>query len=381
MKFRKTAAVILFAVMVMTLAAGNFGCKKTDLTATEFCVMNGYENYSDLEKTLMNDNIFGRATICKDGNYVTEGEGSMKLDLDFNSEFTASGQFACVFKLNVDRYDEKFRWLDNLTDICIDIYNAQGEEYDFYIGVFGDQNKCWLSDGATVAANSWNFITIPLKPWFFEKDTLVREYRFYIDGVTESPSKKATFYVDNIRLGVGAEGVFSPSAVPAQKTGENEILDFDTVSDLDYLLARQSVADGEFLPFVSLKQSPNIKTGEKQGSLKVGFNRTHAWGLVYIEGNGYDVIVHESLLSGIVNPKSVSVICSNPDSLTHGVTLIAQSGGQNYSQKVYVKSGATEKIELNLDGVSSLESLSIRIDSWNLTDSGHLYFAELRYVS
>lgn len=380
MKFKKIIAVMLSAVCAL-IAAGSSGCKKSAPAATEFCVMNGYENYSDLEKTLMNDNIFGKATICKDGNFVTEGEGSMKLDLDFDSEFTASSQFACVFKLNVDRYDEKFRWLDDITDICIDIYNAQGTKYDLYVGVYGDQNKCWLSDGAKIAANGWNFVDIPVKPWFFEEDTLVREYRFYIDGVTESEEKKATFYVDNIRIGVGAEGVFSPRELPAQSAGENEILDFDCADDLDYILSVQSVADGEFLPFLSVGQSPYVKIGENSGALKVGFGRTHAWGLVYVEGNGYDISVHESLLSKIANPKSVGIVCYNPDSTVHGVTLTAQSAGRIYSQKVYVESGATEKIELVVDGASGLDSLSLRIDSWNLTDSGCLYFAQLRYVA
>ncbi len=340
-------------------------------------LMNGYENYEDLRRTYMHTNIFGKATLCNDAQYVTQGQSSMHLEINGVSDFVSENQYVCMFKYVIADYDSEFGWIDKITEYGMDIYNADEREYTLYFTAMGDAEKSYFVEAVTLTADSWNHIRIQAKPWFFETDTMVKEYRCYLGGIYDTDEKKAELYVDNVTVAIGGD-----TAMPeiVRNGNDKEILDFNRVGHLDGVLAKNAVANSSFLPHVGVKHNPAIQIGEKAGVLEAVFDRTSGWGEMYYDGNGYDIVVHSSLLNGLNAVKSISIVCKNPDMSEHGVTLIATEGKKTYQQKSYVGAGETKTLTLNVSGSTALDGLTIRIDSWNQARASRLYFADLRYA-
>ena len=376
---RKVIAYLLLISSVFTSAVLT-SCKEE--IKTERHLMNGYESYSDLDKTLMNDQIQGKANLNDELEFVTEGSSSLKLELDYLSEYTDSSMFGTKITYVANRYDDVFTYLNDVKMIGVDIYTANDEEFEFFFGAYGEQDLCYFNDGQTLIANSWNYIRIPVKQYFFETTTLAKEYRFHINGVSLLEDKKADFYIDNLFFDINQS-----FDTPKIETQENEILSFATPTHLDAIMTKNAVDAYEFLPHMFVEQAPNVSIGDKKGGLKVTFARTHAWGDMYVDdsveegkdNNGYDIVVHKSLLGKIATAKSVSLVCYNPEATVHTVMLIGKKGKTEYVSKIDVAPDATEKVTLPL--TAALDYLAIRIGSWNVVSDSHLYLRDLCYAN
>lgn len=352
-------------------------CKKDVKNITDVQLMNGYESYKDLEKTMMQGNrLFGRATLCQEQAYVTQGNSCMKLEVDMNAEFASPYQSFNVFEYVAEDYGSQFTWLDTMKEIKLDIYNAEDREYTLYVSAEGEQNDVYFCDGAELVANSLNTVTIPIKPWFFEKDTAVKKFCFYIDGIQNTEDKLATFYIDNVRIGFNSQ-----AKMPDIEQADGEILSFSKVKHIDAVSTTRNPSSSEFLPFVRASQNPNLQIGKEKGVLEVSYGHTYAWGNWYIENDGYDIWVHKSILECVSSVKTLSVVCKNPESETRTVSLIAKSGSKTYEQKTDVTAKSTTSITLDFGkNVETVDELYIRIYGWNVVDTNVLYFADLQYT-
>lgn len=371
---KKTLIFITLIVCMITSILG-VGCKSN---VSEVCLFNGYETYSDLDKILMHDGIQGKANIVKDKNFVTQGNASLKIELDYLSEFTSSAMYATKIHYVASRYDEKFSWIDDVKEIGVDIYNDNDEQFEFFFGVYGEQELTMLNDGQTLIPNSWNYIRIPVKQWFFEEGTLVKEYRMYINGASRLEDRKATFYIDNFNFSMNEK-----FETPKVEVKDNQILSFNTPSELDMILVKNGVDVYELLPHVYVKHAPNKMVGDKKGCYEVTFSRSHYWGDMYVtddkafgaDSSGYDIILHESLVESLSGAKSVSLTCANPNPSIHDVTLIAKNGNKKYLSKIDLVGGETKTVTLQLP--NEIDYFAIRIGSWNVTEQCALYLRDL----
>ncbi len=368
--------ILIFITLLICLSTSilGVGCKSK---VSDVYVLNGYENYSDLDKILMYDGIQGKANINKDKKFVTQGEASLKIELDYLSEFTSSAMYATKIHYVANRYDDKFSWIDEVKEIGIDVYNDNDEQFEFFFGVYGEQEESILVDGQTLIPNSWNYIRVPVKQWFFKEKTLIKEYRMYINGASRLEDRKATFYFDNFTFSMNKN-----YKVPTVESVGNEVLSFDTPSALDLLLIKNAVDLYEFLPHVYVKQSPNVLIGDKKGGLEVTFSRTHYWGDMYInddkemgaDNSGYDIILYKDLVAKINGAKSVSLTCYNPNPTVHDVTLIAKNGKNEYLSRVDLSSGEIATLTLELP--SQIDYFAIRVGSWNVVDRCSLFLRD-----
>ena len=380
-------AGIFLAVSIFPLSGCGSG--NTSETSEMPQIMNGYEEYSDLLDTYMHNNISGKAEICRDETYITEGRGSMKLVVDLNGKATDKRkEHIAMWKYPISRYDEKFFKLDKISELGIDVYNADDREYTLYFAALGEglfDTLC--NSGYTLIADSWNHIRIRIKPWFFNSGTTVSEYRFYLAGVNEFFDKTATLYVDNLTVKTVGKTVAPEISADGGTAQEKEILDFDTVAHMDAVMQTTRLFYGDevwsqeaFIPYCKIRHLPTMQIGEKPGVLEAAFKRGDIFGEGWYNPEGYDIQIHSSVIKNISEAKSISLLCYNPDNYTHSVSLSAISGNNVYESTAAIEAGKLRKIVLDVSQCKSVDRLKINIADWNQAGDGCLYFAELRCV-
>lgn len=387
---KRNKSVFMMALMltlsVFLLALG--GCAGGGNALTEY-LMNGYEDYYDLAWTSVHGDLFGEISINDNKKYITEGNGSAKFALDYRSDFGSPDQNGDtlqtgIFKYEVSNYENTFKWLDKINSFSIDIYNDSAYEFDLYFAAGGDESAYFLSDGTVLAANGWNKLRFEVKPYFFGKDTAVKEYLFYLSGVEKIPDKKATLYVDNFRAEVYAKQPSVPTVGSTSELsfGGIELLDFDEAADTEFIVTTSNTKSVEFLPLFYTQFDPLFSVGEnKKGALKAVISQSHKEGLLWETGNGYDIRIHSEVLKKAAGAKTVAVTCFNPDTTAHYVTLVAGEGKKSAKTKAFVPSGGSVTVTLSdMNGILALDALTVRIDSWKLTGKSCLYFSQLRFT-
>lgn len=387
MNLRNIAFGVLAAVQLSaTFCLPACGESKVREAPTSY-VINGYEDYYDLAWTSIHGELFGEISVSDDANYITQGEHSAKFALDNDSDFGSPEQLGNTlnigsFKYQLVNYDEKFRWLDKIDRICIDIYNASDHELDIYFSAVAAGNNNLFTDGAVLAANSWNYLVFEIKPYLLEKDTAVQDYVFYLKGLENIPDRKATLYVDNFRADIYASSIAAPDVAQAPELnfGGIEILNFDGADDLSFIMTRNNAASEEMLPLFYARYDKTIKTFGESGALKINLEQSHKADDIWAEGQGYDIVVGLPVLKGISKPRLVGVDCANPSTVSHYVSLIVSSGKRTATVKKYVPARKTVHIEVDGLELDTVDALIIRIDSWKLTGKSQLYFSGLQYT-
>ena len=385
MRLRKVCLAV--AVISLVLALGPVACKKeTDVLRPTTYVMNGYESYDDLVWTAIHGELFGEITISNDPQFVTQGEHSAKFALNNESDFGSPDQngdrlLTGSFKYQVASYDEKFKWLDKIDRFCIDIYNDSDYDLDIYFSPTASGNVCLFTDGAVLAANSWNYLTFDVKPYLLEENTAVHEYVFYLKGMDAIPDQKATLYVDNFRADIYSEQ--PPAPQPNASTFHFdgiEILNFDDAGDTDFILTRNNASVAEMMPLFYARQEKSCTAFGEDGALCVYLERSHKSDDLWEEGQGYDIVVGAAALNGVRNPATVGVSCFNPSTTTQYVTLLVSSGDTVKTERAAVPAGEIVSVCADVGGFDTIDGLTIRIDSWKLTRKSRLYFGNLQYT-
>ena len=198
MKKRFLSCIMLTASFICSLG---FSACKEEAQKVSPILLNGYEEYNDMLMMDMVDYVRGRAQICNDEQYVAQGSGSLKLDIDFNIENTLyKFEHFTMWSIPIENLGDITVNLKEISEFSIDIYNANDEEFTFYLSATGKVNDVYFCEGYALNPNSWNHIKVQPKAWFFEADTNPTQLRFYVAGVNETSDKKATFYIDNFQM-------------------------------------------------------------------------------------------------------------------------------------------------------------------------------------
>lgn len=376
---KKTAFILALILAASCITFGGCSSERSSAeTGYEKILMNGYESYDDLRKTNMNDMYatYGSATLCTDKQYVSEGESSMKLELDFTSNSAPVYANTCGFKYALSEYESSFGWIDKISEFGMDIYNADAREYTINFVAVGDKESISFTAGATLAAETWNNVRFQFKPWFFEEDTMITEYRIYIEGITGTDDLTATLYIDNVAVYTGDN--VAPKIHNGNENGdEKELLDFDDAGDMDAVLTKCDLPLWGFVPRFSVSYNSSVQIGEKSGVMEARIDRSGTWGLAYTMGNGYDIRLLGSVAEKAHGAKELSIVCRNESYSERQVSLIVESNGVEYAETVYIGSGATKTIALDTSGIT-VDVVTVRIDSWKASEEGLLYFADLR---
>ena len=382
---KKIKFLILSAFFAFCCLTWVTACK-VPAPAKEPVLINGYESYGDLLTTTAFNTFYGNISLNYDSDFVTEGNGSGKFVLTYNDSGTYEN---IVDVLNVMSFgymasdlDERCRHIDKIDGVGVDIYNASDFEYEIYFAALAEDGSSFVCDGAVLASKAWNYLTFETKPWFFESNTLVSEYVFYIGGVADSPDRTATFYVDNLRFDLN-NGVSEPKpALPPEiNFSAIELLGFNDARDTDFVLTHTSSETSEIQPLFYCEYDKAISVRGRKGALRVRTERSHLLGIVYSEYEGYDIEILPSLLSKAKNAQTFVIDCYNPGRETQEVSLVASNENGYVSVKQKVAGGKTEQIVLdNVSSVGDITNLSIVIHNWKMTDRCDLYFSGLGFT-
>ena len=365
--------IIILAILFLASCFSFCGCAGDKEIYRKY-LMNGYESYDDLRRTNMIEMYaaYGTASLCTDKRFVSEGESCMKLALDLTSDNVSPSLNYCGFKYAMSEYENEFGWIDKITEFGMDIYNADEREYSVTLAVIGDHDSVVMTAGATLGMQSRSSVRFQLKPWFFEPDTMITEYRIYINGIADTENLKATLYIDNVAI------YYGNNSTPVIEGSEGEILSFDSPAETDAVLTKCDLPLWGFVPLFSASYDSTVKIGKTYGALEAKIDHSGTYGLAWSMGNGYDIYILEEIAKKASGTKTISVVCRNDTFSERGVSLIAVIGEREVVQKEYIASGVTKKIVLDVDG-AEIDGIILRIDSWKVSEEGLLYFADLRY--
>lgn len=382
---KKIETCFLSAVLTISCLLGLSACG-TAAPKQKTVLINGYESYNDLLTTTAFNTFYGNISINSDEEFVTEGKGSGKFVLDYGN----SGTYENISDiLNVMSFgymasdlEARLRYIDKIGSVSVDIYNASDFEYEIYFAALAEDGSSFVCDGAVLASQAWNYLTFDIKPWFFENDTLVYEYVFYVRGVEDTADRIATFYMDNLRF-ILNEDVSEPalSQSPEVNFSAVELLGFNDVRDTDFILTHTSSKTKEIQPLFYAEYESAVSIHGSRGALHVSMERSHLLGIVYSEYEGYNLEVLPSLLAEAKNAKTFVVDCYNPGRETQEISLIASNNAGSVSVKQKVAGGQTERIILNdVSSIGDVNGLTITIHNWKMTDRCDLYFSRLGFT-
>ena len=382
---KKIKILILNLVFIFCCSMGLSACGVSS-PAQETVLINGYESYNDLLITTAFNTFYGNISINSDANYVTEGSGSGKFVLNYNDSGTYENISDILdvmsFGYMASDLDERMRYIDKIGSVGVDIYNASDFEYEIYFAAVAEDGSSFVCDGAVIASNAWNYLTFEIKPWFFESDTLVHKYVFYVGGIADSPNRTATFYMDNLRFVLNnsvSEPV--PASPPEVNFSAIELLGFNDVRDADFILTHTSSETTEIQPLFYAKYDRAASINGSSGALRVSMDRSHLLGIIYSEYDGYDIEVLPSLLTQANNAQMFVIDCYNPGRETQEISLVASNKTGSVSVKQKVTGGKTERIVLNdVSSIGDVTDLTITIHNWKMTDRCDLYFSGLGFT-
>ena len=355
---------------VFPMAACNSASTADDKQAI---VINGYENYADLNATSSRGWMHGSIQINTDKKYVSQGQSSAHFSL-----IQSETRWVSYFKYETANYVEQLRWIDQIESFTFDVYNADDKDYRLYLSAVGDEDYVYASNGTTLVANAWNSVSFDIKPWFFEKDTYVKEYVFYVIGIEQS----ADLYMDNVRI-----TTYNGNAPKYTKTidkgfEEQELLSFYTEKDLQFIQTDCGKgSSNEVQRMLSLSHATDVQVGDSLGGMKVTFERCQLNGWSWANATPHTLKVDPRALVNATNATSFEIQCFNPNERDHVVILEAESGDRKASKRVIVPAGKTMKIVLsNLLGIERAENVYIRLDAWDVTSRQTLYFSDFNFT-
>lgn len=385
MKKIKRLMSFLAGIVIVSSILPFSSCNSEQVLGTETIVVNGYEKYQDLSFTTMRGWAQGKIELNTDKQYITEGNSSasffLKQDNDCLESLIWSRQeypWISFFKYETSLYPN-LRWIDQIKTFSFDIYNDSNLDYEVYLSAIGDAGYVYSSDGAVLVANSWNSVNFELKPWFFEKDTYVKEYAFYIVGIEES----AQLYIDNVRIEKydGNAPKYTETFDPTFE--EQELLTFATEKDVQFIQTECGIRGdvGEVISLLDVSYNPTVQVGNLYGAMQVNFNRCLLKGWSWAEDGAYALRVDPRILTNTQKAKSFEIRCFNPNQRAHVVTLEVEGGVRIASKRVRIDAMKTEKIQVsNLLGLSRVDNVYIRIDGWDVTSMQTLYFSGLYFT-
>lgn len=194
-----------------------------------------FDNYYELQQIRGWNNMLGVANVNTDPDYITEGSGSMRLDIygEYNSVnaypfFIIDCERSAVTKKNFSSYES----------ISLDVYNDTDKllHIKMHLNVYGYSGKIEDTNAETIelAPRQWTKATYGLEDGSVRKGFnnlqnvagVVVQFPEYRTSVNDTPN---TLYIDNMEGKIAA----SPANYnPARQSGE--LLYFENDGDINF---------------------------------------------------------------------------------------------------------------------------------------------------
>lgn len=256
---RKTSALLL-GLLCFALPA----CKQNDGEKT--LSVNSFENYDEM-RVAMPSGFVGSLDVNRDGAYITQGNGSMKVVLERTSGLATRAWLTCSAEggeyisdnvnAKISFYPKReYNQLQKVDSFSVDIYNAN--DYDTQVIFFAtDINGAVMySCTRTLKKAQMNELHFPLNGLFYEDMmTLVNKYNIAFVG----EGKDEIYYVDNFNVHLGAGG----TKYSVQKSDAWSFLTFNDAQDMRYI---NQVSYTE-MPVVKAYYSADKRFSKTGGSL------------------------------------------------------------------------------------------------------------------
>lgn len=227
-----TAIMTVLSISAALFASCGKGGESDSLSAAGVLPLNAFDEYDDVASVFYK-NMLGSVDVNKDAKYITEGEGSAKIEID--NDQTATGNYEKYVGTpylsfsTKGEYGTQLRDLSGISALGIDLYNANDYDVNVILKV-NSEDKEILNDWAVVRGGETGNLRFAVNPFFLEEvNGDILEYNFYLDYPAETG--KTVFYVDNFHAVLAEEEAALEVKTPAAGT----ILDFSTDSDLLYI--------------------------------------------------------------------------------------------------------------------------------------------------
>lgn len=363
MKMKKRIAAILLGIVSAVVLFGFSGCKEEKQEQTE--ILHGFESVREL-LTVYRVNV-GKTELCEDKQYVSEGNGSMKVSLGKEVPQTDFAEDIVLAFVPQGKYFNKEIYSGS-GYFAIDIYNPAEKEYELAVDVGN------ITTDFYTLSKGWNTITTDN----FVVGKALSHYELTFRGQKgDSPS----FYVDNFRYCKTSEEY---EAFNFDSTKE-VWLDFShgmqkTCFELDKLAKPQSVFSAP--QFSITRDKKYVASGT--GALKVDFNYTREGtmdvtsfqtkeGMIFSKFNDYLGEGNWYLFFAIYNDydyniyAEVAIKTVNGESFAKRVQVPAKSWSNQEQSRLYLK-----EADSALSG-SGINAVSVSYSFSGIKTAGSIY--------
>lgn len=350
--------------LILFLAVGvvfTGGCKEEE---TERVVLASFETYDEVVMHSMS-NHFGRMSVQKDGQYVTEGEASLKIEP--TGSYTNS--VPPTFYIHTDTQAFKMSDFTTVSNLSFDIFNAASEPRHIRVSILGrndGQEYALPVMEAELAPETWNVVSYDFSDGAIRKgnpgisDITRIQIAFLEYQQTAGSYTPDVYYLDNVAGTLGEIKDFAP------QREENEILYFENLGDMRVLGVQGDLA-------LSCETSP-LKVSQGNMALKA-------------EGQGTIILYLQNLLAEGAEGESVALDVMNEHSIGARFTFTlvfpgADSDSANVSVSERVFIGAYEWTTYTFDKNSFPEGKTLK-DAVSLSVSfpgGTAYLDAIRIV-
>lgn len=379
----KKRNIIFFVVLCLTVLSISGCSKKTASTVSENVLFSG-ETYNELLMLSAQSTMFGAIDMCEDEKYATHGTHSAKFTFDRTYGFypdADQGRYnsTAYWSIKGENMPERFMWLDRWGYLSLDVYNANAEEFGFYVCVTDSDGKYVFADGTRLVANGLNAVRFDMKPWFYEKNEAVGEVKFVLRGLENVASGKAVLYVDNIRIGMSDNSLPTREMKSGVSKGGIELLKFDEYNDSKWIVPEMK-QQRLLAPVCEIGYNPHERalavTTDNCYIQGVSGGNPFFQGELWGDAGEAEFVVHPVVAKQAEGAKSLSVLCRNPGNVDRDVTLSV--GEASVTKRI--RAGACEEIVLSDEAaLAHIDKMSISVAVWRNTENGTLYFSDLVY--
>ena len=350
--FLKLISLLLIFVWMSTVFSG---CKKEKAVEVfekanpNEVLLADFESYEELTQ-IGYKNAFGKIDVNTDKAYVTRGGRSAKLII-LGDPSRENAQPAMYFYTSVKTVN--FSDFSNVKELRIDFFNDSDRDINVYFGFLTalDMATEFSNKQAYVLEKKkWSTLAIPFDGAVLKNTYAVDKVKnlvFMFDNRTSKDEVPASVYVDNFRA-----VKYSKTPEFTKVRAENEILNFDTESDIDMLKGGGLTCAVEAYPFMSLNVDKkyvfsgiaSLKVvGQKSDKVSVGNGwpnvRVESKSLYGIDFAKYKDLKNAALVFDVYNMTGREVkifpeiLAGDLDSVI-GVTLNADGGWQEVKMKL-----------------------------------------------
>ncbi len=389
---KKIISLILSVLVAFSAMVVLVGCNTTTVTSTEY-VINSFENYTDIAKISANAWI-GYFRENDDEQFITDGKGSAKF-VHVNKGETAGSHavdmgtlMTEVFYISGKKVEEKYRKLDRMDYIAIDVYNDSDKDY--MMGAHIDSDAGWDApyiNGGVLKARQWNRLVFDINPYFFKRvgadgkttSVVADSFYFYINGIWNG-ADEIPFYVDNFRIALYDQDITAPTpAFNKDSNGNTTLVAFDSMTDAKlFNMSHTGFYDGK--PTVAFELAKDAEEIFPDGAYKMTMYDTCLDQHSHWVSNSYDLTFTTEINKAVKGAQEIKLDVYNPDIFAKNVCISVYEGKEKTDKYFEIEPGKTMTLIYDdEEALKNADSFVVRILTWNLGDNlSTVYVSNLR---